>query len=81
MTDACLRIAWTNDNVQVWDVSRRVLQTQFKLAGNEGSSSCGFNKRGDRLIIWSGDDNRFHEWNLAARPNVEVQSWPGPAAY
>jgi WD40 repeat protein/cell division protein FtsL len=71
--------AWTNGVVQVWDASRRVLQSQFSLPGMR-SSNCGFNNRGDRLIIWSGDDNRFHEWNLAARPNVEVQSWPAPAA-
>ena len=71
--------AWTNGVVQVWDVSRRVLQSQFKLPGMR-SSNCVFNNRGDRLIIWSGDDNRFHEWNLAVRPNVEVQSWPAPAS-
>jgi WD40 repeat protein len=71
--------AWTNGVVQVWDVSRRVLQSQFKLPGMRRSNR-GFNNRRNRLIIWSGDDNRFHEWNLAARPNVEVQSWPALTA-
>ena len=59
----------------VWDVSRRVLQTQFKLPAMQ-NSACGFNSRGDRLIVWSGNNNRIHEWDLAARPNVELQSWP-----
>jgi WD40 repeat protein len=71
--------AWPNGSVQVWDVSRRVLQTQFKLPAMQ-SSACGFNNRGDRLTVYSSGDNRFHEWDLAARPNVEVQSWPAPAA-
>ena len=65
----------TNDDVRVWDVSRRVLQTQFKLAGSH-DSRCGFNSRGDRLFVGSSSDNRLHEWDLAARPNVELQSWP-----
>jgi WD40 repeat protein len=72
-------VAWTNGNVQVWDVSRRGLQTQFKLRAMQ-YSRCDFNNRGDRLIVFSSGDNRFHEWDLAARPNVEVQSWPAAVA-
>ena len=72
-------VVWINDNVRVWDVSRRVVQTQFKLPAMQGSG-CGFNNRGDRLTVYSSGDNRFHEWDLAARPNVEVQSWLAPAA-
>jgi WD40 repeat protein len=68
-----------NGNVRVWDVSRRVLQTQFKLPAMQ-NSGCVFNSRGDRLIVFSSSDNRFHEWDLAARPNVELQSWPALAS-
>jgi len=28
----------------------------------------------------SSSDRRFHEWDLAARPNVELQSWPEATA-
>jgi WD40 repeat protein/tRNA A-37 threonylcarbamoyl transferase component Bud32/cell division protein FtsL len=68
-------VAWTNGDGQVWDVSRHVLQTQFKLPAMQNSDGA-LNHRGDRLIVLSGDDNRCHEWDLAARPNVELQSWP-----
>jgi WD40 repeat protein len=67
-------VTWTNGDGQVWDVSRRVLQTQFKLPGMWWSL-CGFNSRGDRLFVLSSD-NRIHEWDVAALPIVELQSWP-----
>ena len=69
----------TNSEVRIWDVSRRVLQSQFKQPGMQHSDS-ELSNRGDRLIVWSGDDNRLHEWDLTTRPNVELQSWPAPAA-
>ncbi len=65
----------TNGVVQVWDVSRRVLQSQFKMAASQ-NWHCAFNNRGDRLFVVSSSDYRVHEWNLAVRPNVEAQSWP-----
>ncbi len=70
----------TNGDVRVWDVSRRVLQTQFKLPAMQ-NPACGFNSGGGRLMVFSSSDNRFHEWDLAARPNVELQSWPAPALF
>ena len=73
-----LAVTWTKGDVQVWDVSRRVLQTQFKPPAMKNSGFY-FNHRGDRLIVGSYNDNRLHEWNLEARPNVELQSWPEPA--
>ena len=38
-------VVWINDNVRVWDVSRRVVQTQFKLPAMQGSG-CGFQQPG-----------------------------------
>ncbi len=69
----------TNGDVQVWDVSRRVLQSQFKMAASQ-DWRCGFNNRGERLFVASSSDYRVHEWNLAVRPNVEAQSWPAAVA-
>jgi eukaryotic-like serine/threonine-protein kinase len=71
-------VGWTNGDDQVWDVSRRVVQTQFKLPGKHWFSDL--NNRGDRLIVGSSSDNRFHVWDLAARPVLEVQSWSMPAS-
>ena len=31
-------------------------------------------------MLYSSGDKRFHEWDLAARPNVELQSWPALAS-
>ena len=64
-----------NGDVRVWDVSRRTVQTQLPVIRG---SRVEFNSRGDRLFVGSSG-NRIHEWDLAARTNVELQSWPVPA--
>jgi len=62
-------------NISVWDVSRRTLSCVFKPAGKDLVPMLFF-ADGNRLLIWSRNDNRVLDWDLAA--NREVQSWPGP---
>ncbi len=61
--------------ISVWDVNHRTRLRQFKPAGSNLMPMC-FRGEGYRLVIWSRNENRLVEWDLAA--NRQVQSWPAP---
>jgi WD40 repeat protein/tRNA A-37 threonylcarbamoyl transferase component Bud32 len=67
----------TNGNISVWDLSRCVLWREFKPIKGGEVFPQNFLARGDRLLIWTADDNLMHEWNLAA--NHEIESWSAAA--
>ena len=54
------------------------LRCEFK--GGDGSVvPLKFLKKGNRLIVGSGPDNRLFEWDLES--NRQIQSWPAPARF
>ena len=71
-------MAWssTNGNISVWDVSRRVLRSGFKI-GDGFVVPVGFLAQGNRLVVFSKSIYHFSEWDLET--NREIQSWPAPA--
>ena len=73
-----LAVGFTNGNISVWDVSRRVLRREFKL-GDSSVTPLSFLARGNRLVVRVAADNHFSEWDLEA--NREIQSWPAPAVF
>jgi WD40 repeat protein len=73
-----LAVSSTNGDISVWDVSQRVLRHEFR-PGGIAVAPQSFLDHGNRLIVWSGTNNRFSEWDLAA--NREIQSWPGPVRF
>jgi eukaryotic-like serine/threonine-protein kinase len=73
-----LAVGFTNGNISVWDLSRRVLRREFKL-GDSSVTPMSFLARGSRLVVRAAADNRFSEWALDA--NQEIQTWPAPANF
>jgi len=59
-------------NVSVWDLSSRTLSSTFKPAG-KNVLPIKFHVDGTRLLVWSLNDSRLRDWDLAA--DREVQSW------
>ena len=68
----------TNGTISVWNVSQRILRCKFK-AGEGPVQPEAFLAHGNRLICWTGGDNRFSEWDLEG--NQEIQSWPAPPSF
>jgi WD40 repeat protein len=73
-----LAISSTNGTISIWDMSQHVLRDEFRI-GDKDILPKSFLDQGNRLIVWSGTEKRFSEWDLAA--NREIQSWSGPVSF
>ncbi|HEX6829510.1 MAG TPA: protein kinase, partial [Burkholderiales bacterium] len=68
-----LAVGSANGNLSVWDLSRRVLRHEFKL-GDGGVYPKSFLAQGNRLVVLLAAGQRFSEWDLEAKR--EIQTWP-----
>ncbi len=67
----------SNGVVQIWDVSRGVLDHRWTNAMGV-RIPCGFSAGGTKLITDEGDD-LFHEWDVES--GRELQSWREPVGF
>jgi serine/threonine protein kinase/WD40 repeat protein len=74
-TEPLIAVGSENGVVRVWDLGRRRISREINLAAGLVLPVC-YAQRGQRLIIFSVQTGRFHEWDL--KSGNELASWDAP---